>query len=596
MGPGAWRSPANRVGAVISRSGEVTELHSAAGARLVRATPELARHAVGFLEAGLLEARFVWNLSGRTWLCATLRRRERHETAMAEAELTGSVEPSPHGLTRRELEVLTLVAAGLTNREVARLLVTSPRTISSHVAHILKKLRLPTRTAAAAVAVEQGLLVLPFPGLQDDSCPRSDIGVALIASVVRGDPAAPNRASRPRRFRPAPILVGSVFPAHGPADADGVEMRNGSSLAIREANARGGIRGRPIQHLTVDANISDPVAAKAAVQALIENEVDAITTGYFFSGSAILESVAGYGAPFLHGQTAESYVDFVRQDPSRNGNIFQVCPSETHYGVGFLRFLSKLCATDAWLPASRDIVLIQTAVSGGAIATPATLEYAEREDWKIANVIEIPPSSVDWTEVVDEVHKVDPAAIMVASFVPEELASFQRAFVDEPTDALVYAIYAPSIPSFLQHAGRAAEGLLWSTVSGTYGDAIGRTFAARYQHAFSRKPGRGHAGIAYDEIQLLLRAWAEVDNPRDFGQVAARLRGNTHRGVNGSYCFDTQGQCGLSYPDAVLDPSLGQAHLVLQVRDGSHQVLDPAPYIEGEFTPPPWCARTPARG
>ena len=64
------------------------------------------------------------------------------------------------GLTSRELEVLRLVAAGQSNREVAAALVISPKTASVHVSNILAKLGAATRTEAAVKAHELGLLGL----------------------------------------------------------------------------------------------------------------------------------------------------------------------------------------------------------------------------------------------------------------------------------------------------------------------------------------------------------------------------------------------------------------------------------------------------
>ena len=64
-------------------------------------------------------------------------------------------------LTDREIEVLRLVADGLTNSEVAERLFLSDKTVKSHVSHILIKLRLSHRTQAAVFAVRQGLLAKP---------------------------------------------------------------------------------------------------------------------------------------------------------------------------------------------------------------------------------------------------------------------------------------------------------------------------------------------------------------------------------------------------------------------------------------------------
>jgi DNA-binding NarL/FixJ family response regulator len=62
------------------------------------------------------------------------------------------------GLTRRELEILQMVATGRTNREIARDLFLSPRTVDMHVSSILTKLDGRSRTDAVRRASELGLL------------------------------------------------------------------------------------------------------------------------------------------------------------------------------------------------------------------------------------------------------------------------------------------------------------------------------------------------------------------------------------------------------------------------------------------------------
>ncbi len=61
-------------------------------------------------------------------------------------------------VTRREREVLRLLAEGITNRQIAERLVVSEHTVHRHVTNILRKLDLPSRTAAAAYAVRSGVL------------------------------------------------------------------------------------------------------------------------------------------------------------------------------------------------------------------------------------------------------------------------------------------------------------------------------------------------------------------------------------------------------------------------------------------------------
>jgi len=60
-------------------------------------------------------------------------------------------------LTEREVEVLKLIAQGLSNQSIAEKLVISERTVRTHVGHILNKLHLANRTQAALYALREGL-------------------------------------------------------------------------------------------------------------------------------------------------------------------------------------------------------------------------------------------------------------------------------------------------------------------------------------------------------------------------------------------------------------------------------------------------------
>lgn len=83
------------------------------------------------------------------------------DAAVAEALAMGTTAQAPaalgHGLTPREAQVLRLIAEGLSDREIGVRLYISPHTVMRHVANILSKLGVSSRTAAAAWAVRQDL-------------------------------------------------------------------------------------------------------------------------------------------------------------------------------------------------------------------------------------------------------------------------------------------------------------------------------------------------------------------------------------------------------------------------------------------------------
>ena len=79
-------------------------------------------------------------------------------TAQSSPERPAEKEPAAALLSRREREVLKLLAHGLTDREIAEQLIVSPHTVHRHVANIRHKLGRGSRTAAVAEAARLGLL------------------------------------------------------------------------------------------------------------------------------------------------------------------------------------------------------------------------------------------------------------------------------------------------------------------------------------------------------------------------------------------------------------------------------------------------------
>jgi DNA-binding NarL/FixJ family response regulator len=74
------------------------------------------------------------------------------------AKAAAPPDPKPSGLTARELEILRLLADGLGQKEIAMRLYLSPKTVSSHIERIYKKLGVRSRTQALAIAFRTSLV------------------------------------------------------------------------------------------------------------------------------------------------------------------------------------------------------------------------------------------------------------------------------------------------------------------------------------------------------------------------------------------------------------------------------------------------------
>lgn len=561
---------------------------SAISADAEKAEParELVDMALGFLTEGDHHLEFTWtgDDSGTYWLVRVAEdsyRLERSARVQAWA-----VENLPYGISSRELDVLSLVAAGMSNGAIAEALVISPRTVTTHVDHVMRKLDASTRTALAARALDEGVIAYPFPAAAD-AFDGMRIGRVARSAGIRPTAAEPvvTRQSAP------PILIGALVPLGGRAESDGLEMLNGAILAIEEINLRGGVLGRKIEMVWENADVDERASVEAAAERLLAKRVDVITSGYFAYQTAAIEKASRDGVPYMHSSASVAVDAMVSSDPVRYRNVFQFCPNDTDYAPNFVRFMTGLRESGHWRPASNRLVIAQqSAWEIVDFGIDVARVRAESAGWELLAIPIDDGRSRDgaWCHAALELARQSPAAVMVGSYFVSDHWQFIHQFRAERSPALLYSIYAPSIPEFRLKATDDAEGLLWATTTGTYSDRLGRDFATRYANRFGVAPGRSHAGISYDRVHILAQAWAQAGNTRDFDALAARIADIRYRGLNGAYSFDSPGHSTLALGSASNDPSMAQAHTIFQIQSGRNVLIDPHIYATGSFRSPPW--------
>ncbi|NMO88397.1 ABC transporter substrate-binding protein [Actinomycetospora sp. TBRC 11914] len=534
---------------------------------------ELRRLAAGALRAAVGELRAV-HLDGAP-VAALVRAEET--TALVSVD---PLEALPHGLSRRELEVLTLLVAGLTNAGIAARLEIGARTVGTHVDRVLAKLDVASRGAAAARALDEGLVVVPPPG-GAAGFEQMRLGKALAAA----DEAPARRVPSPRLLRRRPLRVGALLPHTGAATADAREMEQGARLAIEELNAAGGVAGRLLELRIADVDPQDAATVRAGFAGLLAADVDVLTSGYLAPQDLAHHLAAEAGVPYLHAATSGLMERLAAGEPGRFARVFQVCPSDVHYGPHFVDYVSDLRDRGAWRPGSRRLLAVRPTWELVDLGLEKAAEQADRRGWEL---VVATPAADGWSGAGARAAAGEPAAVMVGSYLVDDHVAFVEGFRASRGSGLLYGIYAPSVPELRARLGPLADGVLWATTTGTYPDRLGRAFAARYARRFGAVPGRSHAGIAYDRVHLVAGAWAVADF-RDFTAVADHLRRSVHRGVNGAYAFDGPGQTAQTWTgEGTGDPSLAQAHLVHQIQDGRQRVVSPATYADGDFVLPPW--------
>lgn len=107
-------------------------------------------------------AAYVIKTAGHQDFASAIRQTFDQSIHFAYAPAPGPIAPRPHGndpgLTRREVEILRLVANGLTNGEVARTLFVTEQTVKFHLSNIYRKLGVANRTEASRWAQLRGIL------------------------------------------------------------------------------------------------------------------------------------------------------------------------------------------------------------------------------------------------------------------------------------------------------------------------------------------------------------------------------------------------------------------------------------------------------
>ena len=119
------------------------------------------QHIEAALDAGAVA--YVTTMAHPEDLAAAIRQSFEHSVFMAGARLAPTPEPAKpvddaRGLTRRELEILRMVAEGYSNAQLAKMLWVTEQTVKFHLSNVYRKLDVSNRTEASRWAQVQGLL------------------------------------------------------------------------------------------------------------------------------------------------------------------------------------------------------------------------------------------------------------------------------------------------------------------------------------------------------------------------------------------------------------------------------------------------------
>ena len=386
------------------------------------------------------------------------------------------------------------------------------------------------------------------------------------------------------------LKLGSAVPVTGPFAGDGKEMIRGQQMAVDELNSSGGVAGYKLELVQVDTKDQSPDVMKTAIQNLVSQKVAAIFMPFCSYTSVEFPILASSKIPTFHVNTWHGNVDWVAQNNATN--IFQGDPSELSYGSGIVSVMNSLIADNKWTPSSKTAYVVTSNDPYSLNIAKSFQSEVQKEGWKVVGFEQFTVPQANWGGVLVKINDANPGVIVFSDYAAGDEAAFIKQFAQNPTKSLVYQQYAPSIPQYIQLAGSAANGVIWSTVVGILQhDPIAQPFIDAFTKKFGEGPGFSNAGDQYD----LVKIWAGAvgftgGDPYSFDKINEHIKVTPYRGVCGAYTFDRTGLTCIPYPDDTPDPSIGMAHLTFQIQNGQQVAISPSPYTTGEFQLPSWLA------
>jgi branched-chain amino acid transport system substrate-binding protein len=326
---------------------------------------------------------------------------------------------------------------------------------------------------------------------------------------------------------------------------------------------------------------------KTVMQNLVSQNVAAIFMPFCSYTSVEFPIIAAQKIPAFHVNTWHGNVDWVSQNNATN--IFQGDPSELSYGSGIVSLINNLIDSGDFKPASKTAYVVTSNDPYSLNIAKSFRSTIEGEGWKVQGFEQFTVPQANWGGTLVNIRKANPDVIVFSDYAAGDEAAFIKQFAQSPTKSLVYQQYAPSIPQYLNLAGDAANGVLWSTVVGILqNDPIAQPFIDSFTQKFGEGPGFSNAGDQYDLMHIWAQAVGVAGDPYDFDKVNAYVKATPYRGVCGAYTFNRTGLTCIPYPDDTADPSIGMPHLTFQIQDGQQKIISPTPYNTGKYQTPPW--------
>jgi branched-chain amino acid transport system substrate-binding protein len=378
------------------------------------------------------------------------------------------------------------------------------------------------------------------------------------------------------------ILIGAPMPLTGPYASDGEQMEMALELAIEEKNAEGGLLDRPLKLVAGDVGGLEAEKIKAVGERLVGEGVHVIITGYD-DGGVDTHVFGQYDIPYLHGNAMTLCTQPVAENPEYR-NVFQYVANEIQYGIDTADNLFDIPPMMGWTPPNNKVAIVKVDYSYNIVAADEFGRRIKEMGYEVV-VDELTQFGVvEWGPILSKIEQTQPSFITFWNLDPTDAARFmiqlQQHFADKGLPALVYMQYTPNVPEFLELAGDAAEGLIWSSTAEPVGPGVA-DYNARWAKKFGSEPKSTYAQGTRDAFDIWVTAVEKAGCVDCYEQIAQNIREITYEGLLGTFKFNPTDQSALSSEDLV--PTVWH-----QIWDGKHHITAPERFKKLDYRLPPW--------
>ena len=330
--------------------------------------------------------------------------------------------------------------------------------------------------------------------------------LALLALLLSGCEAEPDPSKQPLR-------LGVIVEATGPYASLGVAGRNGMQLAVEQANANGGIHGRPIEMLYRN-DVSTPEAAQQGMRELIAANVEAVL-GPMTSRTAMqLIPIANDAGVVLMGGTTLS-----RLLAGHDDQFFRTIRHDNPDAKGIAQYFRKR------LGLSRISVIVED--SNPPYSEPWMLDfkrYLANEAGEMAPAVHFTrDAQTDYAALAQQlIAQQSQGVVLVTSALDAAMLATQLRKIN-PQLPLAGAVWAAE-DALLQLGGKAMEGLISIQAYELHEtSAAFSSFRSAYERRF-KVPIDSPAIVGYDATNVLLQALRERQPKEALKKALLRVR------------------------------------------------------------------------